>query len=120
MTWVALAVAVVLVGLTVAAVLGRIDGGLGPATTSLAYVPLPLGQLEPEDVDDVRLDTALRGYRMDQVDEVLGRLTDELRSLHAQLSEARALAQSFVPPAAAAEDDGSPPLTQSPYHRPQE
>ena len=73
--WLALVVAVVLVGLTVAAVLGRIDGSLVEPTTSLSYVPLPDEPLTAEDVRQLRLDTGLRGYRMDQVDEVLEALS---------------------------------------------
>jgi DivIVA domain-containing protein len=39
---------------------------------------LPAGRLAPDDLDALRFSSALRGYRMDQVDEVLDRLRDEL------------------------------------------
>ncbi len=81
----ALTVAVVLVGLTVAAVLGRVDGALVEPTSSLSYVPLPDDRLTPGDLESLRLDTGLRGYRMDQVDEVIGRLADEIASLRERL-----------------------------------
>ena len=58
MMWLALVVAVVLVALTVAGVMGRIDGSLGPPTTTSSYVPLPEDRLTAADLDGVRLDTA--------------------------------------------------------------
>lgn len=85
MMWLALVVAVVLVALTVAGVMGRIDGSLGPPTTTSSYVPLPEDRLTAADLDGVRLDTAFRGYRMDQVDEVIGRLGEEIRRLSVRL-----------------------------------
>ncbi len=87
--WIALAVAVVLVGLTVAAVFGRIDGSLVEPTTSLSYLPLPDGPLTVEDIQALRLDTGLRGYRMDQVDDVLDRLSAEIAELREQAHTAR-------------------------------
>jgi len=87
--WVALVVAVILVGLTVAAVFGRVDGSLVDPTTSLSYAPLPDGPLAPADVHALRLDTGLRGYRMEQVDEVIDRLTAELAVLRDQVDAAR-------------------------------
>jgi DivIVA domain-containing protein len=86
MTWLVLVLAVVLVGLTVAAVLGRIDGSLAEPTTSLSYLPLPEGSLTHADLEAIRLDTGLRGYRMDQVDEVIGRLAQEIDGLQARLA----------------------------------
>ena len=83
--WVALVVAVVLVALTAAGIMGRIDGSLGPPTTTSSYVPLPGDRLTPADLESLRLDTAFRGYRMDQVDEVIGRLSEEIRTLALRL-----------------------------------
>ena len=81
MTWLILVVAVVLVVLTVAAAMGRIDGSLAEPVSTQSYVPLPLDRLTPDDIEALRLDTALRGYRMDQVDDVIGRLSREIRDL---------------------------------------
>ena len=53
--WIALVVAVVLVGLTVAAIFGRVDGSLVDPTSSLSYAPLPDGPLSPDDVQGLRL-----------------------------------------------------------------
>lgn len=81
MTWLIFVVAVVLVALTVAAALGRIDGSLAEPVSTQSYVPLPPDRLTPDDIDALRLDTALRGYRMDQVDDVIGRLAREIHDL---------------------------------------
>ncbi len=90
MTWLILLLAVVLVVLTVAAVMGRIDGSLVEPTTTQSYVPLPEDRLTPDDIDALRLDTALRGYRMDQVDDVVGRLAREIRDLGERLEDVTA------------------------------
>lgn len=99
MTWLVLVLAVVLVGLTVAAVLGRDPRLAHQPTRSLAYVPLPEDRLTPDDLDGIRLDTGLRGYRMDQVDEVIGRLTEEIGELRASLEVARHAAATSATPA---------------------
>ncbi|MEU1808449.1 DivIVA domain-containing protein [Micromonospora aurantiaca (nom. illeg.)] len=69
---VALTVAAVVFGVTVL-VSGR-DPGLTPAEPDGRAVPLPGSRpLDESDVSDVRFDTALRGYRMGQVDAALRR-----------------------------------------------
>lgn len=52
------------------------DGLMAPVK-GLPPVLLPQ-EPEPADVDKLRFSLGLRGYRMDQVDEVLDRLRDEL------------------------------------------
>ncbi|MGV1007743.1 MAG: DivIVA domain-containing protein [Dermatophilaceae bacterium] len=104
--WFALVVAVVLVAVTVAGVMGRVDGSLAPPTTtaSLApptttasYVPLPEDRLTPADLDSLRLDTAFRGYRMEQVDAVIGRLGEEIRVLTQRLEAGEPGSQGDAP-----------------------
>ncbi|BCL15456.1 DivIVA domain-containing protein [Micromonospora sagamiensis] len=69
---VALTVAALVFGVTVL-VTGR-DPGLVPAEPDGRGVPLPGGRpLAESDIGAVRFDTALRGYRMDQVDQALRR-----------------------------------------------
>ncbi|GAA4573023.1 hypothetical protein GCM10023176_37140 [Micromonospora coerulea] len=69
---VALTVAAVVFGVTVL-VSGR-DPGLAPAEPDGRAVPLPGGRpLLEADVAEVRFDTALRGYRMAQVDQAMRR-----------------------------------------------
>lgn len=88
MIWLALFVAVVLVVLTVAAVLGRVDGSLADATTTMSHVPLPEDPLTTADLDGLRFDTAFRGYRMSEVDGVIDRLRREISDLETQLGRA--------------------------------
>ncbi|SCL44759.1 DivIVA domain-containing protein [Micromonospora eburnea] len=69
---VALTVAAVVFGVTVL-VSGR-DPGLVPAEPDGRAVPLPGGRpLHETDVAEARFDTALRGYRMAQVDQAMRR-----------------------------------------------
>ncbi|TDB77544.1 DivIVA domain-containing protein [Micromonospora sp. KC723] len=69
---IALTVAAVVFGVTVL-VSGR-DPGLVPAEPDGEAVPLPAGRpLRESDVGEVRFDTALRGYRMAQVDQAMRR-----------------------------------------------
>ncbi|MGC5018698.1 DivIVA domain-containing protein [Micromonospora sp. DT47] len=69
---IALTVAAVVFGVTVL-VSGR-DPGLAPAEPDGRAVPLPGARpLRESDVGEVRFDTALRGYRMAQVDEAMRR-----------------------------------------------
>ncbi|HEY8306806.1 MAG TPA: DivIVA domain-containing protein [Lapillicoccus sp.] len=89
MIWLALFVAVVVAVITAAAVLGRVDGSLADATTTMSHVPLPDDQLTPDDIDALRFDTAMRGYRMSQVDAVIDRLRREIGDLDDELSRAR-------------------------------
>ncbi|MFJ8689283.1 DivIVA domain-containing protein [Micromonospora wenchangensis] len=68
---VALTVAAVVFGVTVL-ISGR--DGLAPAEPDGRAVPLPGGRpLRESDVGALRFDTALRGYRMDQVDQAMRR-----------------------------------------------
>jgi DivIVA domain-containing protein len=74
-------IVVLLIGLTTAAVMGRIGGFMAEATSSRSFVGVPGGQLSTEDIAHLHFDQALRGYRMEQVDEVLDALTARLRDL---------------------------------------
>ncbi|MEI2825963.1 MAG: DivIVA domain-containing protein [Dermatophilaceae bacterium] len=116
MMWVALLVAVVLIGLTMAAVMGRVDGSLVEPTSSSSYVPLPVDPLTEDDLAAIRFDTALRGYRMDQVDDVLDRLVAEIGRLRS-LDPARAgvdPARAGSAGEAVSADSGAP--TETPSH----
>ena len=53
-----------------------------------ALVDVPVGELSTTDIDDLRLDTSARGYRMDEVDAVIARLTAELAARDAGAVEA--------------------------------
>lgn len=78
MKWFILLVAVVVLCFVVALLLG-LGGGMGRPTSSLSHEPLPEGDLHDEDLDELRFDVNVRGYRMSQVDGVVDRLRRELR-----------------------------------------
>jgi DivIVA domain-containing protein len=76
-------------GLVVAVALGRIGGGLAEPASSLPPTGLPEGDLRADDLDGVRFAPALRGYRMEQVDEVIDRLVDQLARREAEIERLR-------------------------------
>lgn len=82
MVWVFfLVVAVLVVGVTAALVSGRWSADpMADPVASTPDVGLP-DRFVAADVSHVRFDTALRGYRMDQVDDVVDRLQDRIAEL---------------------------------------
>ncbi|MEW1918332.1 DivIVA domain-containing protein [Pseudarthrobacter oxydans] len=66
-----------------------LDGGFEQPPANLPPVLLP-AQAAPEDVDHVRFSLGLRGYRMDQVDQVLDDLRDQLASKQDEIDGLRA------------------------------
>ena len=78
MKWFILLVGIVVLCFVVALMLG-LGGGMGRPTSSLSHEPLPEGELHDEDLDELRFDVTVRGYRMSQVDGVVDRLRRELR-----------------------------------------
>lgn len=80
-------VAVLVVGVFAALLAGRL--GVDPmaeATTSASDPTLPPG-FTSADVEAIHFDTALRGYRMDQVDRVLDQLQSRLAEQEHALAE---------------------------------
>lgn len=78
------------VGVVGAVAAGAVTGGLAPVAHDRPAPALPPGPLGAADVAGVRFSTALRGYRMDEVDAVLDRLREELAARDALLAEATA------------------------------
>ncbi len=76
-----LVIVVLLIGLTTAAFLGGINGFMAEPTSSHAFAGLPAESLAADDLEALRFDRGLRGYRMDQVDEVIDALSTRLREL---------------------------------------
>ncbi|MEW1983468.1 DivIVA domain-containing protein [Pseudarthrobacter oxydans] len=66
-----------------------LDVGFEQPPANLPPVLLP-AQAAPEDVDRVRFSLGLRGYRMDQVDQVLDDLRDQLASKQDEIDGLRA------------------------------
>jgi DivIVA domain-containing protein len=100
--WVLLVVvAVVLVGLFAGMLAGRV--GYDPLADAVTSQPDPgLGEdFTARSVAEVQFDTALRGYRMDQVDAVLDRLQERLADQERELARLRGEgAGESAPPAA--------------------
>ncbi|YAL84010.1 DivIVA domain-containing protein [Dermacoccaceae bacterium W4C1] len=82
-----LALLLVVVGLVVAAFLGKLPIiAADVPTDTRAFAGLPGGALYPEDLENLRFDQVLRGYRMTEVDEVLARLQTELSERDAEIA----------------------------------
>jgi DivIVA domain-containing protein len=60
---------------------------------------VPVGSLSAADIDEVRLDQAARGYRMEDVDDLLGRLAQEIQVKDAEIARLRAGQPDDGPPA---------------------
>jgi DivIVA domain-containing protein len=74
-------IVVLLIGLTTAAMMGKIGGFMADPTSSQSFTGIPDGSLSADALAHVHFDQALRGYRMDQVDEVIDGLSARLREL---------------------------------------
>jgi DivIVA domain-containing protein len=104
--------------LAVLAVLGGVvlvAAGRGTAMPDAEPDRAPLGVLPPDavgppEVERLRFSLAFRGYRMDEVDDVLDRLTAELADRDARIAE---LETGQVPPTTAI-----PPSDQVPASEP--
>jgi DivIVA domain-containing protein len=78
MTWFFAVLIVLLIGAVAVVASGR-GGSLGPAYDDRADVRLPAdGPVTAEDLRAIRFNTAVRGYRADEVDSLLERLAEQL------------------------------------------
>lgn len=84
-------------GVVAAVAAGRINGGMDDPASSVPSRGLPPGELSTEAMDRVRFSPALRGYRMDEVDAVLDRLTEEVARRDAEISRLHADLHSARP-----------------------
>jgi DivIVA domain-containing protein len=81
-----LVIAVIVFG--IAAVAAGRGGTLGEAYPDRPDLPLPPDRpLRADDLDVLRFSVGFRGYRMDEVDEVLDRITSELESRDKHIAE---------------------------------
>lgn len=79
-------IVVLLIGLTTAAVMGKIGGFMADPTSSQSFAGVPAGPLSADGMAQLHFDQALRGYRMDQVDEVIDVLMARLRELESEVA----------------------------------
>jgi DivIVA domain-containing protein len=85
-----LLIVVLLIGLTAAAVMGRIGGFMAEPTSTPAFSGVPTGSWSADDLGQLHFAQAMRGYRMDQVDEVIDALSARLRDLETEVASLRA------------------------------
>lgn len=102
------------VGVAAAVAAGRVGGGL-PAPRATVAPPSEHELSRPGDLDRVRFSLAFRGYRMDQVDEVLDAARDalterdrQIEQLQAELARPADRARPAVQPGAAEDRPGTP------------
>jgi len=82
--------AVLAVGVVAAVLISRLPvPGVEDPVTTQSYPGLPAGRVHASQVHSARLDVAVRGYRMDQVDAMLSRLADELEDRDAEIDRLR-------------------------------
>jgi DivIVA domain-containing protein len=81
-----LLLAVGLVGVVAAVATGRVRGGLDEPARGRPDRAMPDGPLSGRDVERVRFNLALRGYRMDEVDDALDRVQQELDARDARIA----------------------------------
>ena len=79
-------IVIVLIGLTVAAVMGKIGGFMADPTSTQSFGGVPAEPLSTQNMTHLQFDQALRGYRMTQVDEVIDALTARLHELELQVA----------------------------------
>jgi DivIVA domain-containing protein len=100
LVFLAIVIAGALVWLGVAVARGRplpaeLDGGLEEPASGLPPVVLPEWPTA-DDVDRVRFSLAFRGYRMDQVDEVLERLRNRIADQDREIARLKDLERPEV------------------------
>jgi len=115
-----LLIVVLLIGLTAAAVMGKIGGFMADPTSTQAFSGVPgssggsgepAGTLSADGLVNLQFDQALRGYRMDQVDEVIDALSARLRELETEVSS-RTIMNASSSAAGDSPDVGSDPPKQ--------
>lgn len=101
-------VAVGVVAVVAALVTGRLSADpMADPVSSTPDAGLP-AEVTAASIDEVRFDTALRGYRMDQVDDVIDRLQLRIAELEGGNAELAELPEMVDAPAVAAESADAP------------
>ena len=127
MTLVFMIAAIAVIAVVALLAVGRL-GELADVEGDRAPLALPDDRpLDGEDVDGVRFAVGLRGYRMDEVDDVLDRLSDDLAARDARIAELEShLARSagdppgssFATPPSALQNGDATPLPSAPIVAP--
>src|SRR5262245_25168554 len=97
MTWIWVLMAILLLGVTAAVAVGY-GGSMGRAYPDRPELLLPADRMvSADDLEDVRFSVVMRGYRMDEVDDVVRRLVREIADRDARLSELSAAFAASAP-----------------------
>ncbi len=122
-----MSIVLLLAVLAVLAGVALVAAGRGSAMPDADPDRAPLGVLPPDtvgppDVQRLRFSLAFRGYRMDEVDDVLDRLTAELAARDARIAELEGTsAPDPAAPTSAAPTSAAPaspaPASPAPVHR---
>jgi len=109
MTWIWVLMAILLLGVTAAVAVGY-GGSMGRAYPDRPELLLPADRMvSADDLEDVRFSVVMRGYRMDEVDDVVRRLVHEIAERDARLAELRAAFAANEP-----DDPRTPPQATPP------
>lgn len=109
MTYIWVALVIVLLGLTAAVAIGR-GGAMARAYPDRPEVRLPADRpLTAEDLEDIDFSVTMRGYRMDEVDDVLQRLVTEIAERDALIAELAGPAKHRAPADQDDDDAFGPP-----------
>ena len=91
-------IVILLIGLTTAAVLGKISGFMADPTSSQSFGGAPAAPWSADEIAHLHFDQALRGYRMDQVDAVIDAMTVRVHDLESEVGSQRAQCAQPAPP----------------------
>jgi DivIVA domain-containing protein len=100
-------IVILLIGLTTAAVMGKIGGFMADPTSTQSFSGIPDGALSTDGLAQLHFDQALRGYRMDQVDQVIDALAARVRELESA-SRPEVVSSSVPAVQSTAESESSP------------
>ena len=90
-------IVILLIGLTTAAVLGKISGFMADPTSSQSFGGVPAAPWSADEIAHLHFDQALRGYRMDQVDAVIDAMTARVNDLESEVGQHARCAQPAPP-----------------------
>jgi hypothetical protein len=109
-------IALIVAGLLFYAVIALLPDGLSFNSQS-DHPPFELPsdrQLERSDLDRLRIPVSLRGYRFEETDDLIGRLTEEIVERDEEIARLRALAETPSDPQPAdSEESWADPLPES-------
>ena len=86
MEWIIAVVAIAILGVAAVAAAGGVGEMSGEPVQDVYRQQLPSGPLSAEDIRGTRFALALRGYAMDQVDDLLERLAAEIDERDARIA----------------------------------